>query len=92
MNSERGECRRIRGHMHRVSKPAPAVRFQNFLVAREQAFEFLAGGVGGVARQSIDGHGARLVLQLDLVDFEPGEFPRFLNRGGAGDDIDAEKL
>ena len=83
---------RVGGHLLRGREVSRPIRLQNVVVQGEKMLELFALGIGRIARQSEQGDRSRLVLQLDVVDLEPGEFRRFVPRGGAGDGVDAELL
>ena len=79
-------------HLPRGGELARPVRLQNVVVQRAEMLELLACRVGLSARQGVERDRARLVFQLDVIDFEPGEMRRLVARRGAGDDVDAELL
>src|SRR5437667_10245793 len=57
-----------------------------------QALEFVACRVFRAPNQCKDRNGAGLVLELNLVNFEPCEFWGLVTGRGAGDDVDAKEL
>ena len=83
---------RVDGHLLRSVELSRPIRLQDVVVQGEKMLELAALGVDVIAGQSKERNRPRLVLQFDVVDLEPGEFRRFVPRGGARDDVDAELL
>ena len=89
-NVRRREMGRIGRHLFCGGEPARPVGFQNVLVQRAEMLELLAPGISLSARKRVNGDRPGLVLEPDMVDFEPGEFRRLVARSRARNDVDAE--
>ena len=87
-----GDLRGVGRHLPRGEEISRPVGLQNVVVQRLKMLELAALRGGLVARQGEERNRSRLVLQLDVIDLEPGELRRLVPGGGACDDVDAELL